>query len=83
MQDGKEGNKRDSKVPFETIHVDHLGPFPSSSRRNKHIIVVVDGFTKCVFLKAVRTRDTKLVIEFMRDLFCTYGIHFAAVYQLR
>jgi len=63
-----------SKVPFETIHLDHLGPFPSSSRRNKHIIVIVAGFTKCVFLKAVRTRDTKLVIEFMRDFFCTYGV---------
>lgn len=28
-------------IPFHTIHMDHLGPFPKSSRRNEHILVIV------------------------------------------
>ena len=61
------------KVPMDTVHVDHTGPFVRSKKLNMHLLVVVDGFTKFVFLKAVRNTKTKFVIEFLRDLFATYG----------
>lgn len=61
------------KVPLKTMHVDHLGPFPLSPRRNQHLIVAVDAFTKFTFMRAVRTTDAKAVIEYLRDLFATYG----------
>lgn len=39
-----------------TLHIDHLGPFTKSKRlRNEHVIVVVDGFTKFSFVRAVRS----------------------------
>jgi hypothetical protein len=60
--------------PLKTVHVDHLGPFPRSKKRNAHLIVAVDAFTKFTFIKAVRSTDTKAVIEYLRDLFCTYGV---------
>jgi hypothetical protein len=33
-------------TPFHTIHVDHLGPFITSTKGNKYLLVIVDGFTK-------------------------------------
>lgn len=33
----------------------------------------MDGFTKAVFLEAVRSTDTKAVIEYIRDLICVYS----------
>lgn len=29
-------------IPFSTIHVDPLGPFPKSNKRNEHIFAIVD-----------------------------------------
>lgn len=63
-----------SNVPFTTVHIDHLRPFQSTKRRNKHIVVVVDRFTKAVFLKAVRSTDAKAVIEYIRDFFYVFGV---------
>lgn len=60
-------------VPFDTIHVDHLGPFVRSTLQNEHIIVLVDGFTKYVVLKAVRSTKTKPVIQMLSDVFATFG----------
>lgn len=61
------------KIPLETLHIDHLGPFPRSTRRNQHLVVGVDSFTKFAFLKAVRNTQSKWVIEYLRDIFATYG----------
>jgi hypothetical protein len=38
-------------VPLHNIHIDHLGPFVFSTRKNAYLIVAIDGFTKFVFLK--------------------------------
>lgn len=61
-------------VPLKTIHVDHLGPFPRSSRGNEYVIVIVDAFTKFVFLKAVKSTKIKFVLDFFQELFMVYGI---------
>ncbi len=60
-------------VPLETLHLDHVGPFVKSKRGNLHILVVVDAFTKFTFLRAVKSTKAKLVIEYLRDIFATYG----------
>jgi hypothetical protein len=41
---------------------------------NEHLIVGVDGFTKFTFLRAVRSTRTRLVVEYLRDIFATYGV---------
>lgn len=46
-------------IPFHTIHIDHLGPFVRSKNGNTHILTIVDGFTKYVFVRAVKNMKTK------------------------
>lgn len=48
-------------IPFDTIHIDHFGPLPSLKSQRKHILVVVDAFTKFVKLYAVKSVGTKEV----------------------
>lgn len=59
--------------PFNTIHMDHLGPFPKSKRGNLYIIAAIDACTKFIFMKAVKSTKTLLVIKFINDLYITYG----------
>lgn len=49
-------------IPFDTVHIDHFGPLPSVISKKKHILVIVDAFTKYVKLYAVNSTCTKEVI---------------------
>lgn len=40
-------------IPFDTIHLVHFGPLPSVASKRKHLLVVVDAFTKYVRLYPV------------------------------
>lgn len=31
--------------PFSVIHLDHIGPFETSTKRNRYILVLVDNLT--------------------------------------
>lgn len=59
--------------PFDTLHIDHYGPLPKTSRGNLHVIVVVESFTKFVFLKAVKSTNAKYAVNFLREIFNLYG----------
>lgn len=43
--------------PFEIVNIDHVGPFISTTRKNKYILAAICNLTKFVHLYAVR--DTK------------------------
>lgn len=45
--------------PFQTIHVDHYGPLNQTFGRFRHILVVVDAFSKFLNLYPVRTVAAK------------------------
>ncbi|GKT18908.1 hypothetical protein ADUPG1_011402, partial [Aduncisulcus paluster] len=47
-----------AEEPFHTICVDTMGPFPTSASGYKHILVIVDKFTRWVELKALKTLET-------------------------
>lgn len=34
------------KIPFSTCHIDHFGPIDPKISVKKHILLVIDGFTK-------------------------------------
>lgn len=36
-------------APFDTIHLDHTGPFVRSTRGNMYILVIIDAFTKFIY----------------------------------
>lgn len=50
------------EAPLDTLHIDHLGPLPSTRKQYRHILVVVDAFTKFVWLYAVKTTSTAEVL---------------------
>jgi hypothetical protein len=60
--------------PFDTLHIDHLGPFVKTVRNNQHMFVVVDAFTKYVWGFPTRSTTTKGVIDSLNRLFDTYGV---------
>lgn len=60
--------------PFDTLHIDHLGPFVQSKRKNKYLIVVVDAFTKFVFMKAVQSTRVRPLIAFLNDIVENFGV---------
>lgn len=61
------------KLPFDTIHVDHLGPLPSLKNKKKHILVVIDAFTKFVRLFPVVSTCSKESIACLELYFRTYS----------
>lgn len=60
-------------TPFHTLHVDHLGPFIKSTQRNNYILVLVDAFTKFVFISAVKNTKSKGVINELDKIFKVFG----------
>lgn len=71
-----DGNLQDidkPKVPFEVVHVDHLGPLERSKGKNEHIFVVVDSCTKFVKLFPTKTTSTKEVMKALKGYFQSYS----------
>lgn len=60
-------------IPFDTIYVDHFGPLPALMNKRKHVVVVVDAFTKYVKLFAVNSTSTKEVTASLEKYFSYYS----------
>lgn len=58
--------------PFDTIHVDHCGPFAISGI-NRFLLVVIDGFSKFVKLYATNKTDSVGVIKKLSNYFENYS----------
>nr|GFA38243.1 reverse transcriptase domain-containing protein [Tanacetum cinerariifolium] len=57
---------------FDIWGIDFMGPFPSS-RGNKYILVVVDYLSKWVEAKELPTNDSRVVCNFLKNLFARFG----------
>ncbi|KAJ8911033.1 hypothetical protein NQ315_017399 [Exocentrus adspersus] len=62
------------KVPMDTLHIDHLGPFVTSVKKNAYLIIAVDAFTKFVFMEAVPNTKAGHVIKFLDKVIETFGV---------
>lgn len=61
-------NKIERKsVPFNTVHLDHVGPLPTSFGK-KYLLVAVCNFTKMVFLMPTSTTSAAVTIKSIRNL---------------
>ena len=49
--------------PLHTYHVDHLGPLDTTNKNYKHILVVIDSFTKFVWLYPTKSTTSNEVIQ--------------------
>ncbi|CAI6358840.1 unnamed protein product [Macrosiphum euphorbiae] len=56
--------------PFQTIHLDHLGPFETTITKNKYLLVLVDNLTKYTMLYPCKTTNAAAVVRVL-DKFCS------------
>ena len=61
--------------PFQFLYVDFLGPYPRTKSGNSAIFVVLDGFSKFVFLHPVRAETADAATKFLEnEVFCKFGV---------
>lgn len=60
--------------PFHTLHIDHLGPFIRSKRKNCYLLLVIDAFTKFIILVPVKSTKTVHSIRVLKNYFHTFGV---------
>lgn len=60
-------------IPMHTIHIDHVGPFETSQRGNKYLLVIVDGFTKFVIIEPIKSLKTRHTTAVLLQLIYLFG----------
>lgn len=60
-------------LPLDTFHIDHLGPMPSTNQNYKHILAVVDSFTKFVWLFPTKSTTAEESISKLKVINETFG----------
>ncbi|KAL7729923.1 hypothetical protein ACLKA6_009235 [Drosophila palustris] len=61
------------EAPLQTLHIDFLGPLESTHRQYKHILAVIDGFTKFCWLYPTKTTSAKEVVTKLQAQSITFG----------
>ena len=61
------------QLPFDTVHIDHLGPLPSIASQKKYILVVIDAFTKFTKLYAATSTSSKSACSALEQYFSYYS----------
>ncbi|CAI6373983.1 unnamed protein product [Macrosiphum euphorbiae] len=60
--------------PFDTVHMDHIGPFVTTPTGNKYILVIVDNLTKFTCLFAAKDTSTNGTIDNLTTLVQMFGL---------
>lgn len=60
-------------LPFNTIHIDHLGPFEKAPRGYKYIFLVTDALTEFVKLFPTKNTNSNEVIKHLKNYFNCYS----------
>lgn len=60
--------------PFDTIHLDHMGPMETDENGFKYILTMVDSFTKFVILTPTRTVDVEAVVSMLEQFIDLFGV---------
>lgn len=60
-------------LPLHTWHINFLGPLTNTPRGYKHILVIIDAFTKFCWLFPTRSTTSKEVVDKMNILQATFG----------
>ncbi|GKA66381.1 reverse transcriptase domain-containing protein [Tanacetum coccineum] len=58
---------------FDIWGIDFMGPFPKS-HKFEYIVVVVDYVSKWAEAQALPTNDARVVVTFIKKLFCRFGM---------
>lgn len=60
-------------MPMQTLHIDHFGPLESKRNKFKYILVVVEAFSRFVWLFPTKTTNTAEVIKHLNTIFSFFG----------
>ncbi|CAL1672454.1 unnamed protein product [Lasius platythorax] len=60
-------------IPFSVLHTDHFGPLKETPKGFKHILLIVDAFTRYTWLYPVKTTSSKETIKHFSELFRIFG----------
>ncbi|CAM4850035.1 unnamed protein product [Rotaria magnacalcarata] len=61
--------------PWHTIGIDLMGPFPTTSRQKKSLLVIVDYFTRWIELFPMRTTTSTNIAQILiNEVFSRYGL---------
>ena len=72
---GRMGREKQVNMPFQTIALDLMGPFPRSKKGHKWLLVVGDWFSKYVLLCPLRSSKSPYVVKYLEsEVFLTYGV---------
>lgn len=72
-QDGLLNTIDKGELPFDTYHVDYLGPLPSTKKSYRHIFVVIDTFTKFVWLYSTKLTSSTEIINCLKKQSVSFG----------
>lgn len=61
------------RIPFDTIHIDHLGPIDTQVAAKKYIFLIIDAFSKFVRLYATKATNSKEAIQCLEQYFRSYS----------
>lgn len=65
--------------PFEIVHMDHLGPFVTTSKGNKYVFAIIDNLTKFVQLDAVKSTKTVHTLKKLEQFLNRFGAPFRVI----
>lgn len=69
------GEYRDPREPFRMMALDYMGPLPLTKRGNRFMLVIVDVFSKYVFIKPLKQQSAKATVDFMKnEIFLRFGV---------
>jgi hypothetical protein len=54
--------------PFESLHIDRIGPLPSHDKGNTHILVMIDAFSRWVELFTTKTTVRRVHLPALRSI---------------
>lgn len=80
MAEAKKGKREGLLAPIDkpikplmTYHVDHVCPMETTKKQYNHILVVVDAFSKFVWLYPTKSTGTSEVVERIRRQSAVFG----------
>lgn len=59
--------------PFQIFHIDHFGPIKETRDGFKHILLVIDAFSRYIWLFSTKSTGTREVIKRLSYLFQNFG----------
>lgn len=67
-------NQTVTERPMQRLYIDLLGPYPRTKNGNVYIFIVLDHFTKFIFLKALSKATSAKIVTFLEsEIFHKFG----------